>query len=64
MMPGWGGNMWFPDRTAALTARDKDRKWRPYATWSRDIELPEDEQFSVERCAASIADDSAILEDA
>ncbi|WP_315768337.1 MULTISPECIES: hypothetical protein [unclassified Bradyrhizobium] len=43
MMPGWGGNMWFPDRTAALIARDQARqsKWRGLK-WSPDIELPAD----------------------
>jgi hypothetical protein len=64
MMPGWGGNMWFPDRTAALIARDKARQWRRYVKWPSDVVLPEDELFSVESCPASIRDDSAVLEDA
>lgn len=29
MMPGWGGNMYFPDRTRALIARDRERRWNP-----------------------------------
>jgi hypothetical protein len=40
MMPGWGGNMWFPDRTAALIARDKARQ-RRYVQWHPDVELSE-----------------------
>lgn len=46
MMPGWGGNMWFPDRTAALIARDRARKWRPHVKWPPDIEQSEYEEFS------------------
>ena len=61
MMPGWGGNMWFADRTAALIARDKARQWRPYIKWPCDIEQSEDEQFSAERWPASFADDSVFL---
>lgn len=57
MMPGWGGNMWFPDRTAAVIARDKARKWRPYLKWPRDIEQSDDELFSVESCPGSAAAD-------
>jgi len=37
MMPGWGGNMWFPDRTAALIARDRHRTRRTKVAWPRDI---------------------------
>src|SRR6185312_9625620 len=40
-MPGWGGNMWFPDRTAALIARDKARRWRNL-NWSPDFEVAVD----------------------
>jgi hypothetical protein len=43
LLPGWGGNMWFPDRTAALVERDKERAWRRRLgrgiDWSPDIEL-------------------------
>jgi hypothetical protein len=39
MMPGWGGDMWFPDRTAAVIARDKVRRWRRSAKWLPDIDL-------------------------
>jgi hypothetical protein len=39
MMPGWGGNMWFPDRTTALNARDKVRQWRRSLRWLPDIDL-------------------------
>jgi hypothetical protein len=46
-MPDWGGNIWFSDRTAALIARDKERRWRPYVKWPPDIEQSEDEQFSL-----------------
>jgi hypothetical protein len=63
MMPGWGGNMWFPDRTAALIARDRARQWRPHGRWAPDIEQSEDDQFSVESCPAPIQYDAAILED-
>lgn len=45
MMPGWGGNMWFPDRTAALIARDNARKWGPKIEWPPDLVLPDDELF-------------------
>jgi hypothetical protein len=41
MMPGWGGNMWFPDRTSAVIARDKARRWRNFK-WSPDFEIPAD----------------------
>jgi hypothetical protein len=34
MMPGWGGNMWFADRTAAVIARDKARAAQRRA-WQR-----------------------------
>jgi hypothetical protein len=63
MMPGWGGNMWFPDRTAAVIARDKVRQWRPHGRWAPDTELSEDEHYSVESCPALLADDFALLED-
>jgi len=56
MMPGWGGNMWFPDRTAAVIARDKARQWRPMKL-PPDIEQSEDEQFSVSG-PSSITSDS------
>jgi hypothetical protein len=62
IMPGWGGNMWFPDRTAALIAREA-RKRRPYIKWPRDIEQTEDEQFVAENWSASLADDSIAFED-
>ena len=43
LLPGWGGNMWFPDRTAAVVERDKERAWRRRVgrgiDWSPDIEL-------------------------
>src|ERR1700733_9888075 len=29
-MPDWSGNIFFPARTAALIARDKDRRWRQH----------------------------------
>jgi len=63
MMPGWGGNMWFPDRTATVTARDKARQWRRHMKWPRDIELSEDEHFSMASCPASIPDSFAVLEE-
>jgi hypothetical protein len=49
MMPGWGGNMWFPDRTAAVIARDKARQARPHRRWAPDLEQAVDEQFSFSR---------------
>jgi hypothetical protein len=63
MIPGWGGNMWFPDRTAALMARDNARKWRPHMKWPPDIALTEDDTFSAEGCAAILID-SPEFEDA
>jgi hypothetical protein len=57
MMPGWGGNMWFPDRTAAVIAREKARQWRPYMKWPPDVEQLADEQFSVASCPGSITSD-------
>jgi hypothetical protein len=35
--PGWTGNIWFPDRTLALKARDKYRQGR-FRNWLPDIE--------------------------
>jgi hypothetical protein len=35
--PGWGGNIFFPDRTEALKARDRYRQGRN-CTWMPDIE--------------------------
>ena len=35
--PGWTGDIWFPDRTLALKARDKYRQGR-YRNWLPDIE--------------------------
>jgi hypothetical protein len=64
MMPGWGGNMWFAVWTAALIARDKAKRWRPYVKWPPDIELSEDKEFSAASCPPSISDDPAVLEDA
>ena len=63
MMPGWGGNMWFPDRTAAVIARDKARQWRPHMKWPPDMEQSEDEQFPVTSCSDLIANDNSFLED-
>jgi len=57
MMPGWGGNMWFSDRTAAVIARDKARQWRPYMKWPLDIEQSEDEHFPVASCPGSTTRD-------
>ncbi len=39
-MPGWGGNIWFPDRTAALVAREAARR-RRRVEFSPDVELAE-----------------------
>jgi hypothetical protein len=35
--PGWSGDIWFSDRTLALTARDKYRQGR-HCNWLPDIE--------------------------
>src|SRR5262249_13389279 len=64
LMPGWGGNMWFADRTAALMARDEARKTRPYVKWPADIEQIEDEPYSAESPTASFANGSIAFEDA
>ena len=64
MMPGWGGNIYFSDLTAAVKARDNDRKWRKTVKYPRDIEMSEDEPFSTASCPTSISHDTAILEDA
>lgn len=37
--PGWGGNIFFSDRTAALEARDRYRKSWPHIRWLPDLEL-------------------------
>ena len=41
MMPGWGGNMYLPDCTSALIARDRVRQ-NPRVKWSPDIEVVAD----------------------
>jgi hypothetical protein len=42
LLPGWGGNMWFPDRTSAVLERNRIRERRLHCglgvTWSPDIE--------------------------
>jgi hypothetical protein len=63
-MPDCGGNIWFSDRTAAIMARDKERKSRSYNKWLPDIQLAADEPFSLLGCRTSLLDDLAILEDA
>jgi hypothetical protein len=45
-LPGWDGTIWFPDRTSAIIARDKERQFRLRynrdVVWSPDIEQTAD----------------------
>lgn len=36
--PGWTGDVWFSDRTAAWKAREKYRQYQTYKNWLPDIE--------------------------
>lgn len=40
MMPGWGGDTYFPDLAAAINARDLHRSWCKHPYWLSDICLP------------------------
>jgi hypothetical protein len=39
--PGWGGNIFFSDRTTALNARERYRQFGPQIKWLPDIEESE-----------------------
>lgn len=40
--PGWGGNIFFSDRTEALKVRDRYRHYQKHTNWLPDVEAEVD----------------------